>query len=539
MIRPPFSPASPPLALRQWILAACLALASFGTILNAQEPASFYIREYRVDGAQRLKKLEVEEAVYPFLGPGRNAGDVEKARSALEKAYRDKGFQTVSVLIPQQDPRRGVIKLEVVEGKVGRLRVNGARFFLPSNIKREAPSLAEGTVPDMNRVTKDIVGLNRLADRRVTPVLVTPVLRQGVEPGTVDIDLNVEDKRPLHGSLELNNRYSSNTTDLRLDGGLSYSNLFQLGHSAGANFQVAPENTHDALVFSGFYLARVSENNSLMLQATKQNSDISTLGGAAVGGRGQILGLRLLRDLPTTAQFSQSFSLGLDYKHFDENLVIGPSTISTPIESYPISASYGASWLAEHRFTEANTSLNFHLRGLGSSGQQFSNKRYGADGSYAYLRSDIAHTHDLTGGSQVFAKLQGQLASQPLVNAEQLAGGGLSTVRGYLEGTALGDNGLFGTAEWRSPSLIGAPSKTGSRADEWRFHVFADAGMLDICDALPGQRQSYSFASAGTGMRIKFKTHYNGSLDAAVPFITQSDAHAGDLRLTFRGWADF
>ena len=440
----------------------------------------------------------------------------------------------MSVLVPQQDPRRGVIRLEVVEGKVGRLRVNGARFFLPSNIKRAAPSLAEGTVPDMNLVSKDIVGLNRLADRRVTPVL-----RQGVEPGTVDIDLNVEDKPPLHGSLELNNRYSSNTTELRLDGGMSYGNLFQLGHTAGLNFQLAPENVHDALVFSGYYLARVSENNSLMLQATKQNSDISTLGGAAVGGRGQILGLRLLRDLPSTAKFSQSFNLGIDYKHFDENLVIGPSTISSPIEYYPLSASYGASWLADTSFTEANASLNFHLRGLGSGGQDYANKRYNANGSYAYLRGDLAHTRDLKGGAQLFGKLQGQLASQPLVNGEQFAGGGLGSVRGYLEGTALGDNGLFGSAELRSPSLIGTPSKTGARADEWRFHVFADAGMLGLCDALPGQQQSYSFASAGTGMRVKLNNHYNGSLDAAVPFVSQTDAHAGDVRVTFRGWASF
>jgi len=521
-------------AVRLRALAACLALGSIGISLAAQEAAPFYIREYRVDGARRLKTLEVEEAVYPFLGPGRTANDVEQARQALEKTYHDKGFQTVSVLIPQQDPRRGVIRLEVVEGKVGRLRVNGARFFLPSNIKSEVPSLAEGTVPDMNRVTKDIVGLNRLADRRVTPVL-----RQGAEPGTVDIDLNVEDKLPVHGSLEINNRYSANTTDLRVDGGLSYSNLFQLGHSAGLNFQVAPENTKDAMVFSGYYLARVSDGVSLMLQGTKQNSDISTLGGAAVGGRGQILGLRVLRDLPTNAKFSQNFNFGLDYKHFDENLVIGTNTISTPITYYPLSASYGASWLADNSFTEANTSLNFHLRGLGSSGQYFSNKRYNADGSYVYIRSDLAHTHDIIGGTQVFGKIQGQLASQPLINGEQFGGGGLGTVRGYLEGTALGDNGLFGTVEFRSPSLIGTPAKTGTRADEWRFHVFADAGMLGLCDALPSQQQSYSFASAGTGMRFKFKNHYNGSLDAAVPFISQTDAHTGDVRITFRGWADF
>ncbi|MEI8038277.1 MAG: hypothetical protein WCJ14_07785, partial [Verrucomicrobiota bacterium] len=47
-------------------LAAC-AMLSAG-VAAAQEIASFYIREYRVEGAGRLQKLEVEQAVYPFLG---------------------------------------------------------------------------------------------------------------------------------------------------------------------------------------------------------------------------------------------------------------------------------------------------------------------------------------------------------------------------------------------------------------------------------------------------------------------------------------
>ena len=502
--------------------------------LTAREIGNFYIREYRVEGAKRLKNLEVEEAVYPFLGPARTPDDVEQARVALEKVYHDKGFQTVSVVVPQQDPRRGVIRLEVVEGKVGRLRVNGARFFLPGKIKREAPSLAEGMVPDMNQVGKEIVGLNRLADRRVTPVL-----RAGVEPGTVDIDLNVEDKLPLHGSLELNNRYSSNTTALRLNGSLSYGNLFQKGHTGGLSFQVAPENPDDALVFSGYYLARVSDGVSLMVQGTKQDSNISTLGGAAVGGRGEILGLRALYDLPSAAKFYQNFSLGIDYKNFSEDIVIGKDTISSPIEYYPLSASYGATWLAEQGFTEFNSSLNFHLRGLGSGGTDYANKRFNADGSYAYLRVDLAHTRDLQGGSQVFGKIQGQLASQPLINGEQFSGGGLGTVRGYLEGTALGDNGTFGSVEFRGPSLIGAPVKSGSRSDEWRFHAFADAGVLGIYDPLPSQQSHFGFASVGAGTRFKVSNHYNGSLDLAVPLIDQTDAQAGEVRVTFRGWADF
>ncbi|NDF95115.1 MAG: hypothetical protein EB107_04675 [Proteobacteria bacterium] len=35
---------------------------------------------------------------------------------------------------------------------------------------------------------------------------VTPSLRPGLEPGTVDIDLTVKDKLPLHGSVELSDR---------------------------------------------------------------------------------------------------------------------------------------------------------------------------------------------------------------------------------------------------------------------------------------------------------------------------------------------
>ena len=511
-----------------------LCLGVFSPILTAQEIASFYIRQYRVEGARRLKNLEVEEAVYPYLGPARTPDDVEQARLALEKAYHDKGFQTVSVAVPPQDPRRGVIRMQVVEGKVGRLRVNGARFFLPSQIKREAPSFAEGRVPDMNQVSRDIVGLNRLSDRRVTPVL-----RQGAEPGTVDIDLNVEDKLPLHGSLELNNRYSSNTTPLRVNASLSYGNLFQKGHTGGLSFQVAPENTNDALVYSGYYLARVSSGVSLMIQGTKQNSNVSTLGGGAVGGRGDVVGLRALYDLPSTAKFYQNFSLGIDYKNFAEDIVIGKDTISSPIEYYPLSANYGATWIAENGFTAVNASLNFSLRGVGSSEQDYANKRYNADSNYVYLRSDLAHTHDMKGGSQIFGKIQGQLASQPLVNAEQIAGGGLDTVRGYLEATVLGDNGISGTAELRSPSLIGKPDKANAGADQWRFYAFSDAALVGIYDALPSQQERFGLASVGVGTRFSVLKHYNGSLDVAVPLIDQADTDSGDIRVTFRSWADF
>ncbi len=500
----------------------------------AQDNPRFYIRQYRVDGAKQLKSLEIEEAVYPFLGPGRTPDDVEKARKALEKAYHDKGFQTVSVGVPQQDPRRGVIRIEVSEGKVGRLRVNGAQWFLPSRIKRETPSLAEGSVPNFNQVGKEMVAVNRLQDRRITPEL-----RPGMEPGTVDIDLNVEDEFPLHGSFELNNRYSADTTKTRLNGSLSYGNLFQLGHTLGLSFQIAPENIDDAKVFSGYYLARISDNLSLMVQGTKQNSDVSTITGAAVGGNGETIGARLMVDLPNTQNFYQTFSFGIDYKNYAEDIVIGPDTISAPIEYYPLSASYYSRWSHDKHFTDLNAALTLHIRGMGSGDSEFANKRYGASGAFCSFRADASHTRDFAGDYQLFGKIQGQLSGQPLINNEQIAGGGLSSVRGYLEATSLGDSGVFTTLEVRSPTLIGKGDTSPTPPSEWRFHGFADGGVLGSNDTLPGQESTFWFASVGLGTRIKVAEHYNGSLDLAFPLIEQPNAEVGAASLTFRGWVDF
>jgi hemolysin activation/secretion protein len=136
----------------------------------------------------------------------------------------------VYVEVPQQTGGRGIIYLKVVEAPVGRLRVKGSRYFLPSKIKAQADSMAEGTVPNFNEITKDIQALNRWRDRKITPEL-----RAGVVPGTVDIDLNVEDKLPLHGSLELNNQYNANTVPLRLSGS------HQLQQSLAARAHTGPE----------------------------------------------------------------------------------------------------------------------------------------------------------------------------------------------------------------------------------------------------------------------------------------------------------
>ena len=507
--------------------AATVTAATPGTLNH------FYIQEYRVEGVKHIQAIEIEDTVYPFMGPERTVDDVEQARVALEKLYRDKGYQAVSVQIPPQQVKGGVVLLNVDEGTVGKLRVRDSRYFSPSEIKKQAPSLAEGGVLNFNNINRDIVGLNQLSDRRVTPTLTT-----GAAPGTFDVDLNVKDTPPLHGSLEVNNRYSPNTTHLRVNGGVSYANLWQLGHTMGFNFQVAPERLDDAKVFSGFYLVHFAETPwfSLLAQATKQDSNISTLGGSAVAGRGETVGLHALMTLPPVGSLNHSVNVGLDYKHFGQTLTTAGVVNSTPITYYPLSAIYSGSWTGKGSVTEFNVGPTLGLRGVGSDDIQFNARRSGASGSFILLRSDFSQTRDLPGGFQVFGKLQGQVSSEPLVDTEQFSGGGLGTARGYLEGEAAGDYGVFGTFELRSPSVAGW---LGEKSGEWRFYAFGDAGVLAVEKALPGQTREFDLVSVGVGSRLGLRDHFSGSIDLGVPLKSLSTTRRGDVLLTFRIGADY
>jgi hemolysin activation/secretion protein len=525
--------------------------ASPSPATTAPKPAAatqhFDIDDFAVEGADMLPEIDLDEAIYPFLGPNKTADDVEKARAALEKAYHDKGYQTVSVSVPQQNAQAKVISLKVTELKVGRLRVKNSRYFDLDKIKDKAASLKEGTVPNFTDVTKDIVALNQWPDRRVTPAL-----RAGVSPGTVDVDLNVEDKVPLHASVELNNRQSPNTTPLRINSTVHSDNLWQRGDSFSFSYQVAPQRPKDAEVFSGSYLARVQDVDwlNVLFYAVKSSSDVATIGGTNIVGPGQILGSRAVITLPTRENFFHTLSVGLDYKHFEQTVKLGVDGFASPVTYYPVVTSYGATFQNDKFTTQLNAAVTYNLRTLSSDPTDFDNKRYAASASFIHLNSDLSHTQELPEGFQLYGKVQGQVADGPLVSSEQLSVGGLDTVRGYLESEVLGDNGIVGNVELRSPNVgdllqkqikdeTGQGTARFTTFNEWRFFGFADAGTVTVLKPLPEQQSKFDVWSYGIGTRFKFLNYLNGTVIFSMPMISQTYTQARNPRVNFRIWGEF
>jgi hemolysin activation/secretion protein len=469
-----------------------------------------------------------------LLGEEKSIADVEVARKELEALYRDSGYGTVFVDIPEQDVDGGIVRLQVTEGKLDRVRVSGARYFSNGRIRDGLPATKQGEVIHLPSLQSELASINQQTrDRQVTPVL-----RAGREPGTVDLDLKVQDTLPVHVDVNVNDRYSANTTRTRASINVSYDNLFQRYQSFALQYQTSPQDTDEVRVLVARYmLPLIDSGNVIALYAVETNSDFASVGQAGdigILGAGRIYGARHIVRIPANSSYNHSFTWGADYKDFKDDIELSDGvTDTTPMKYLGWTASYGGGFSTESSMSNFNVSANFGIRSLVNEQADFTYKRFGAKANYLLWRADVQHEYALWKQASVFVRAAGQFADEPLISNEQFGIGGVDSVRGYLESQALGDYGGSGQFELRSPSMHGVWESQLQRVIGF---VFYDAGVVRIQDALPGQfdlRRTY-LSSAGAGLRLTGFSGLEASLDWAYPFRPSSDVDVGGSRLHFQ-----
>ncbi|WP_413626246.1 ShlB/FhaC/HecB family hemolysin secretion/activation protein [Luteibacter sp. Lutesp34] len=525
---------------RALALAVCLGLTAQAMAQDA--PASFDVNEYVVDGNTTLQPLDIETAIYPFMGPGKTMSDVTAARDALQKAYQAHGYQSVVVDLPQQQVKGGVIRFQVTENVIGRVRVEGATYRSPKDIREAVPALREGEVPDFREAQQQLTDVNRHSGAQVLPVL-TP----GKLPQTMDVTLKVTDASPLHASLEVNNDHSVNTPELRTVASVRDDNLFQKGQAASLTYIVAPQDRNAAEVWAGSYLVPLGGEWSLLASGYKSNSNANAVGGTTVLGKGNAFGFSLVRTLPTHGEYSQSLSMGLTRKHFDQNIRLGEQTSKAPITYIPLNVTYQGQSIGERSSSTIAIGGTLGFRAGGSSAAEFDNQRYKARANFFYVKVDGGHTRTLDSGFTLAGRLGLQLSNSSLISSEQYAAGGESTVRGYLEAEQTADHGAIGSLEVRSPSLA---AHVGDWVNDLRLHAFVDAAHLVLMNALPSlvdpanpeagstRVSSYNLSSAGLGTRFQIFNIATGAFEVAYPFKDGQATRAHDTRIHFSLKAD-
>ncbi len=470
------------------------------------------IHEYIVRGNTTLDAESIELAVTPHLGPDRTMADIEAARDALQKAYNDHGFQSVYVDLPEQRVAAGVVILQVAETRVGRVRISGARYHSPLEIRDQVPALQEGEVPNFRLAQAQLGVLNRTPDRQVIPAV-----KPGALPGTMDVDLQVDDKSPWSVSLGLNNDYSVDTSKLRAVATLSHSNLWQLGHSASLTYFTAPRRSNDAKVVSASYSLPLSSHWRLDLAGFHSDSEVATVNNTNVLGKGNSFGMTAAYGWDPVGNWHHAASVGVDFKNFAENVTFGADRQSVPIRYTPITLSYNGFRATESAQTQLDLTLVGASRSffsVGSKDSEFHDKRWLASPSFLVFKGSLSHTQDIYRNWQLMGRAAFQLASGPLVSNEQYSAGGVSSVRGYYAAERTGDSGYLLGTELRTPSLA---SWLGPAVTEWRFYVFAETAGVRLQQPLPEQAGQYTLASLGVGTRFRLRDWLSAGVDWGYP----------------------
>eukprot|EP01034_Spumella_vulgaris_P025049 gene25049-31459_t len=183
-----------------------LKLARFfaGTLLAAavstawaqasSDDIRFDISRFEVKGNTLLPAAEVERLVGPYTGQRRDFGDVQRALEALEAAYHARGYNVVTVELPEQELNQGVVLLKVMETKIGRVKVENNRYFDEANIRRSLPALQEGRTPNLNEVSNSLRLANENPSKKVNLKL-----QSSETDGEVDARLEVTDENAWKG----------------------------------------------------------------------------------------------------------------------------------------------------------------------------------------------------------------------------------------------------------------------------------------------------------------------------------------------------
>jgi hemolysin activation/secretion protein len=513
-------------------------------------PAQFTVEAIDVVGATVLTADEIENAVYRYTGERRSTADLEAARKALQDLYTAKGYEAAVVDLPPQDNARfaaGFIQIRVSEAPIGEVRVVGTKFHSADGVRAQLPAVEAGKPLNLAALQKQLVEANRIPDRTVSPAF-----KPSKTEGAIDIELKVKDTFPVHGSLELNNDNSPNTTRLRLSGALRYTNLWGAGHTVSGSYIVAPQNRKDIEVFSGSYSAPLLGTPwSLLVSGYKSNSNIAALGGTNVLGNGYQVGVRAIYRM-SSEKADQSFSIGFDFKDFKQDIFVANAAASkAPIRYIPLALGYAYSRPGEKGQLDINLDATVGLRVIkrvdlcplrddnnicSKPEQEFSLRTKDAQENFVHINLDASYRRLIADDVSLIFRVAGQYADGPLISNEQFGLGGESTVRGYFQSEAVGDNGINSSVQLDGPSLAGSlPDFVG----ELRPFGFVDFGIVGVVDPLADVRSRFILGSAGGGVRLRLFKHLVGGLTVGVPFTTLTDSKRGTARITFTARGEF
>jgi hemolysin activation/secretion protein len=474
-----------------------------------------------VEGPNPLSEGKTADLLAPLTGRKHTLDSLREAAKVLEDAIRAKGYAFHRVALPPQTLREGQVALRVIDFRVDRIEVIGNRRFDRDNVLAGLPELQEGVSPNNETLGNQLKVANQHPAKKLNLKL-----RQSEKPEHIDALVNVEEEDPLQVYLMFNTRGTEQTGGYRLTGGLQHSNLWNLDHSAAFSYTTSPDHA-DAVSQWGFSYALPVYAVGGWLSAYYAQSDARTgavAEGITLSGAGEMMGAHYTQHLPRFDLYSHSLDLGLDDKHFINDIEVSGTDFGPDVRSRPFSLTYRGD------YTQTWFKTGFYLswsRNLGGGSdnteKEYAQSRFGASDEWDVLRYGVFADLQLPAQWALRLNLSGQGSWEPLIAGEQLGLGGVYSVRGYQEREVIGDNGQVFHGELWSPQWL----------PDLNFLIFYDHGFADLIDPQPGDTDNQMLRSTGLGARWHWGTYVDLAVDYAHAFDKSPQTAQGDNMLHY------
>jgi hemolysin activation/secretion protein len=484
--------------VRRLSRAAVLGLFLLSSTSFAQVAPRFSIQRFNVEGNTVLPSGEVQRIVAPFTGPDRDFGDIQQALESLQDAYIARGFNAIRVVIPEQDIKAGQVTLQVIEAKLRQVRVEGNQHFSEANIRASIPSLVTGATPNTRRIGQDTALANENPSKQANVVL-----ESGEQPADINAVVRVTDEDPKRYSVFLDNSGNSQTGYYRAGFGVQNSNLWGRDHVLNVQYLTSPDHLNDVSIYGlGYRVPLYGVNGAIDLVAGYSDLNSGTLQNLfTVSGRGSVYAARYTQVLPKIGAYEQRISAGIDYKAFQQSVVLVGTTGSLvpDITIHPVSLTYSGRLSQVGRDLLLYGTYSENLPG-GADGEQsaFDAQRFGAPAKYQVWRYGGSVSQLLPQDFMLRADFTGQYTKDLLIAAEQFGMGGWGSVRGYLPRETINDVGHRLSVEGYSPDF-GA-----SLGSNWRARALAFVDVARGHDLSPARGPDNGLGSVGLGARINY-----------------------------------
>ena len=474
------------------------------------------VQKIQVVGSTILSQDEINALIKPFEGRSATLEQLRQIADKITEIYLNRGYITSRAVLPPQTITAGVIQIQVLEGKLGPIEVEGNKRVHKSYIRSRIRLGAR--IPLSTRSLEDQLRL-----LRVDPLFnnVEASLKAGDNEGESILIVRVTEANPFQSSFSIDNYSPPSVGSERLGVSLRHRNITGNGDELAAAYY---RSLGDSDVFDFSYRVPLNAmNGTLQLRAAPNRNSIvqAPFDTFDISGKSNLFELSYRQPLRRTPIEEFALSAGLTYQRGSTFLAgepfpfgIGPDskgiTTTTAIklgQDYIRRDPQGA-WAVRSQFT-IGTSLFDATKNEGSV----------PDGQFLSWLGQVQRVQRLNDKNLLILQSDLQLSANSLLPSQQFVIGGGQSLRGYRQNARSGDNGFRVSIENRITL-----QRDASGNPKLQLAPFLDAGTVWNTSNNPNKLTNQRFLS-GLGLGVMWEPirQVNLRVDYAFPLVRISD----------------